>query len=158
MLAIDLKAAFDNLSHDLILEQLGATGCGAKVYNYVRNFLRDRSASLVIGDLRSPTEPVSNRGTPQGSVLSPLLFNLAMRGLPPLLDQISDVRHALYADDITVWVTTGSLGYIETQLQEAATTIEQYVRRGGLTCSPAKSELLVVTKHARGRTCLLTSH
>ncbi|KAM7315607.1 uncharacterized protein ISCGN_005390 [Ixodes scapularis] len=28
-----LKGAFDNLSHDLVLEQLAATGCGAKVYN-----------------------------------------------------------------------------------------------------------------------------
>ncbi|KAM7301306.1 integrin alpha-4 [Ixodes scapularis] len=154
VLAADLKGAFDNLSHDLVLEQLAATGCGVKVYNYVRNFLRDRSASLVLGHLRSPSAPVANRGTPQGSVLSPLLFNLAMRGLPPLLDQISDVRHAIYADDITVWVTKGSLGHIETQLQEAATTIEHYARRGGLTCSPTKSELLIVTKHARGQTDL----
>ncbi|KAG0441740.1 hypothetical protein HPB47_015862, partial [Ixodes persulcatus] len=128
-----LKGAFGNLSHDLVLEQLAAIGCGAKVYNYIRNFLRDGSASLVLGHLRSPSAPVANRGTPQGSALSPLLFNLAMRGLPPLLDEISDVRHALYADDITVWVTTGSLGHIETQLQEAATTIEQYARPRGQT-------------------------
>ncbi|CAN8001908.1 unnamed protein product [Ixodes pacificus] len=77
-----------------------------------------------------------------------------MRGLPPLLGQISDVRHAIYADAITVWVTRGSLGHIQTQLQEAATTIEHYARRGGLTCSPTKSELLIVTKHARGQTDL----
>ncbi|KAH7970214.1 hypothetical protein HPB49_001122 [Dermacentor silvarum] len=102
-------------------------------------------SSLVIGDLRSPTVPVSNRGTLQGSVLSPLLhLHLDMIGLPSFHDQILD---AIFV----VWVTAGCLRHIETQLQEAATTFEQYVRRGGRTCSPAKSELLVVTKHARGQ-------
>lgn len=45
---------------------------------------------------------LGTRGTPQGAVLPPLLFNLAMARLPPLLDAVPGVRYALYADDITL--------------------------------------------------------
>ncbi|KAH7969449.1 hypothetical protein HPB52_018293 [Rhipicephalus sanguineus] len=50
-----------------------------------------------------PTPERYEEGTPQGSVLSPLLFNLALLPLPNLLQQIEGVDHAFYADDITVW-------------------------------------------------------
>lgn len=82
IVAVDVKGAFDNVSHDAILTNLEDTGCGARTYAYVRNFLMDRTATVGICNIRSESFLLPNRGTPQGSVISPLLFNVAMIKLP----------------------------------------------------------------------------
>ncbi|KAG0424935.1 hypothetical protein HPB47_027860 [Ixodes persulcatus] len=138
VLAIDLKGAFDNVSHDAILRNLTETHCSTRAYNYVRCILMDRTATLGIGDNRSDPVHLTGRGTPQGSVVSPLLFNVAMAGLPHKLNETPHLRHALYTHDITVWTTTGSEGEIQCKDQKGPL----FERRGGWLC-------------ARGNTCPL---
>ncbi|XP_077524015.1 uncharacterized protein LOC144135145 [Amblyomma americanum] len=65
-----------------------------------------------------------------------------MAHLPPLLNDVPGIRHSLYADDITLWATHGSLGQIEANLKQAATIVDGYARRCGLECSPTKSEFV----------------
>lgn len=146
ILALDLKGAFDNVKHSKILENLQGTHCGKRTFYYIKDFLQDRQAHIKIGDTRSEPILMGTRGTPQGAVLSPLLFNVALMHLPEKLNAVKGIRHALYADDITIWTTEGSLGQMEGALQEAATTVENYAAECGLRCSPDKSELLVLRR------------
>ncbi|KAG0435904.1 hypothetical protein HPB47_018254 [Ixodes persulcatus] len=85
-------------------------------------------------------------GTPQGSVLSPSLFNLSVNGLLEKLAAIEGMQHSVYADDVTIWMKGGSDGFIQEQLQEAINTVEDYLRPQGLACSPAKSEVLLIKR------------
>lgn len=78
ILALDLKGAFDNVKHTAILQRLNALGCGARTYSYIRDFLSDRKAILKVGDKATNPFLLGGRGTPQGAVLSPLLFNIAL--------------------------------------------------------------------------------
>ncbi|XP_077492206.1 uncharacterized protein LOC144103329 [Amblyomma americanum] len=88
---------------------------------------------------------IGDRGTHQGSVLSPLLLNLALLVLPDLIKQIEGVDLAFYADDITVWTTrAGSDAWTEEALKRAATTVHEYPKSCGLSCAPQKSELLMI--------------
>ncbi|KAM7285991.1 hypothetical protein ISCGN_032876 [Ixodes scapularis] len=145
LLALDLKGAFDNVKHSAILQRLNTLGCGARTYHYIRDFLSDRKAILKVGDQATDPFPLGGRGTPQGAVLSPLLFNIALIGLPPLLDNIPGIRHGLYADDITIWSSTGSIGAMESRLLDAADVVNAYPKSCGLSCAPQKSELLLVS-------------
>ncbi|KAG0419117.1 hypothetical protein HPB47_004355, partial [Ixodes persulcatus] len=86
---------------------------------------------------------LGSRGTPQGSVLSPFLFNVAMIGLPSLLEKIHGLNHSLYADDVTLWVAGGSDGHMQDTLQQAINAVEGYVEPKGLSCSPQNSEQLL---------------
>lgn len=144
ILALDLKGAFDNVLHKNILQSLADTNCGARTYNYIKNFLSVRQATINFGGIKSDPITLGPRGTPQGAVLSPLLFNLAMKDLPGLLSEIPGVKHTLYADDITVWCNSGSDAEIEERLQAAADTVDRYARERGLQCAPEKSELLIL--------------
>lgn len=145
ILALDLKGAFDHVTHDSILRNLRDTGCGERTFKYVRDFLSNRTAKIKIGDEKSQPIALGDRGTPQGSVLSPLLFNLALLPLPALLQGIEGIDHALYADDITVWTSrAGSESWMEETLQRAAETVHDYAKSCGLGCSPQKSELLII--------------
>ena len=151
IVAIDIKGAFDNVSHDAILCNLEHLDCGSRIYNYVRNFLTHRTATVGVYNLRSDTFRLPSRGTPQGSVISPLLFNVALIKLPSLLDAIPDLRHAFYADDITLWTRASNTGTQEMRLQEAIDTIERYLQKCGLRCAPEKSEHLILKSRTRGR-------
>lgn len=146
LLAIDIKGAFDNVTHEAICRGLASTNCGKHMYEYVVSFLTARTATVGIGHLRSDTFLTTPKGTPQGSVISPLLFNIAMKDLPPLLQQIPCLKHAIYADDLTLWVPTGSTGQQEETLQEAILVAQRYLKSRGLECAPEKSALLTLCK------------
>ncbi|KAM7313595.1 hypothetical protein ISCGN_003448 [Ixodes scapularis] len=94
--------------------------------------------------MKSNSFELGSKGTPQGAVLSPLLFSLALRGLPEALGAVPGVEHAIYADDITLWCREGNDAEIEERLQAAAKIVEDYAEECGLKCAPEKSELLVL--------------
>nr|XP_037289037.1 uncharacterized protein LOC119181900 [Rhipicephalus microplus] len=140
ILALDLRGAFDNVNHKVILAHLSATNYGERTFNYIRHFLTDRAAYIRIQDQENGHYPLGTRGTPHGAVLSPLLFKLAMAQLPARLAAVDGVKHALYANDITLCVTQECLGSMEDSLQTTAHIVDEYAAYCGLQCSPQKSE------------------
>ncbi len=74
----DLAAAFDNLDHDHLLGLLGAFPARRLVRRWLRSGVLDRGCLV-------PTE----RGSPQGGVISPLLMNVALHGM----EQAAGVRY-----------------------------------------------------------------
>lgn len=104
-----------------------------------------------MGDLTPDEFVLGSTRTPQGTVISPLLFNIALIGLPQELQKINGLHHTIYADDITIWTHGLSSGQTEQVLQEAVQTVEKYLCNTGLTCSAEKSELLIYKPTRRGR-------
>ncbi|XP_077529144.1 uncharacterized protein LOC144141464 [Haemaphysalis longicornis] len=151
LLGLDLEKAFDNVLHTFIAKTISDLGLGSRFHRYVISFLTDRKATLRIGDFRSDEVPLGGRGTPQGAVISPMLFNICMIGLSERLARVEGVKHTIYADDITIWCSGGCEGRVEEAMQEAIDVTEQYLRPTGLRCSPAKSELLLYRKEKGGR-------
>lgn len=141
------------MRHANILQNPNALRCRERTYRYVKDFLYSRKVIIRMKD--SATEPflVGGRGTPQGAVLPLLLFNIALMGLPSFLDNIPGIRHGLYADDITIRTSAGSIGAMDGRLQEAADVVSKYAKSCGLCCTPQKSESLVFSsrkKHLPG--------
>ncbi|XP_037520769.1 uncharacterized protein LOC119397415 [Rhipicephalus sanguineus] len=151
ILGLDLEKAFDNIHHSFILDSISNLDLGAAFHAFVRSFLEGRSALLKVGEIGTDKMALSNRGTQQGSVISPLLFNIAMVGLSEGLGKIQGIGHTVYADDITIWCAGGSDGHIESALQEAIDCTESFLQDTGLRCSPSKSELLLYRPSRRGR-------
>ncbi|XP_070394080.1 uncharacterized protein [Dermacentor albipictus] len=95
---------------------------------------------------------MGSAGTPQGSVVSPMLFNLVMIGLSEILERIEGTNHNVYVDDITIWTTKdASEGGMEDRLQELMEAIENHLEGTGLECSPEKSELLLYRPRRLGK-------
>lgn len=87
----------------------------------MREFLTERRARIKVGEDIPPPIELGSRGTPQGSVISPLLFNIALLGLPRVLGAIEGLGQALYADDVSLWTTkAGFSEWIQDTLQAAA--------------------------------------
>jgi RNA-directed DNA polymerase len=66
----DLKAAFDHASHDHILRQLGTFPARERIAGWLK-------AGVIEDGRLVPTE----EGTPQGGVISPLIFGIALHGM-----------------------------------------------------------------------------
>jgi RNA-directed DNA polymerase len=71
ILDADLAAAFDKISHEHLLEELG----GFPARDMIAGWLR--AGIFEAGKGFAPTE----EGTPQGGIISPLLLNIALHGL-----------------------------------------------------------------------------
>nr|XP_037273486.1 uncharacterized protein LOC119165409 [Rhipicephalus microplus] len=53
ILGVDVKAVFDKISHDAILNNIEGIGCGIRTSTYVRNFLMDRTATVGLCNIHS---------------------------------------------------------------------------------------------------------
>nr|XP_050045691.1 uncharacterized protein LOC126542598 [Dermacentor andersoni] len=103
ILGLDLEKAFHNVADAAILSRINKLNMGERIYNYIRDFLSRRTVTLAVGSIFDE-HALASAGTPQGSVISTLPFNLVMLGLPAYLDEIDSLHQALYADDITLSV------------------------------------------------------
>ncbi|XP_077560577.1 uncharacterized protein LOC144175368 [Haemaphysalis longicornis] len=151
ILGLEIQNTFDKVRHSAILAQVSRLNVGRRAYDYIKDFLTGRTTKICAGDLQPPENQLGSVGTLQGSVISPLLFNLVLIGVANRLARVADVRHSTYADDVTSWVTGESDGHTEITLQEAFNAIEEQLRASGLVCSPSKSELLVLPPKGAGR-------
>lgn len=144
-LFLDVKGAYDNVSHEAILDALESVGLGGRVYRWIQCYLHMRSLFMQTDD--GPTsEHYTHRGVPQGGVLSPTLFNLVLIGL---VERIPDsVQISLYADDICAWTSGVTRPQVRARLQKAANSISAYLREQGLEISPEKSALVAFTRKA----------
>ena len=95
-LLIDLSKAFDTVSHQQLLNDLSEIGCSTMVCNWFCSYLSGREQRVTRGAVTTECRSVT-RGVPQGSCLSPLLFNIYVRDLP----QASTSPTVQFADDIT---------------------------------------------------------
>jgi Reverse transcriptase (RNA-dependent DNA polymerase) len=99
---LDLSAAFDTISHDILLNRLDTEFgvCGTALV-WIKSYLSDRQQFVKIG--RHQSRSVSyNLGVPQGSVLGPLL---SVTYMSPVSDIVTSegFRFHQYADDTQMY-------------------------------------------------------
>jgi len=95
---INLEKAYDMVSHQVLLFKLVQMGFNGRIFNFMNSFLSRRTFQVRLGSSLSTTKTLET-GMPHGSVLSPILFTIAINDLPKSISSPS----ALYADDCCFW-------------------------------------------------------
>ncbi len=78
---IDLSKAFESVQHETLLQKIQDLGASPAVYTWFKSYLSDRLQYVRIGTILSEVASLKY-GIPQGSVLSPFLFNIYTNSLP----------------------------------------------------------------------------
>ncbi|XP_072145640.1 uncharacterized protein [Dermacentor andersoni] len=84
LVLLDVERAFDGLTHGTIIVALRELRITGRLLDYVSAFLNDRTLRVRVGDAVSTHSSVTS-GVPQGTVLSPYLFILALARLPDFI-------------------------------------------------------------------------
>jgi len=100
VLDMDLTKCFDTLDHQLILSSVNEKVSDGKVLKLIESFLK---SGIVDKGKFEPTE----KGSPQGGIISPLLTNIYLNKFDQHMKSLG-IRIVRYADDILVFATTRS--------------------------------------------------
>ncbi|KAI4875608.1 hypothetical protein NFI96_000890, partial [Prochilodus magdalenae] len=98
MLFVDFSSAFNTIIPHKLVSKLGSLGLDSSICSWVLGFLTDRPQCVRIGNHTSSTL-ILNTGTPQGCVLSPLLFTLFTNDCTPTHSSNTIIK---FADDTTI--------------------------------------------------------
>jgi len=99
---IDLESFFDEVNHDLLMGRIRRRVRDKRMLKLIRAFLR---SGVMEGGLTQTTE----KGTPQGGPLSPLLSNILLDDLDKELERRGHC-FCRYADDCNIYVATRRSG------------------------------------------------
>ncbi|CAB4011545.1 Hypothetical predicted protein [Paramuricea clavata] len=107
MFSMDFLKASDSVKHSLLSEKLKNVPLNPNIINWYLNFLKNRKPRVVCNDFCGEWMDV-DKGTKQGSVSGPYLFNIFLNDLEVDIDG----EHALfkYADDSNIIVPVWSDG------------------------------------------------
>lgn len=100
---LDIEKTFELASLISILAALANKGVSGSLLRLIRDFLDKRSAGVRFQGHTSPSAEMET-GTPQGSILSILLFNILVEGIVDT-PTAPNVKILSYTDDITVIAT-----------------------------------------------------
>ncbi|XP_064469904.1 uncharacterized protein LOC135384641 [Ornithodoros turicata] len=140
----DIKAAFDSVPINTVMDSLVDPGIGGKAAAFIHALLSNRSFRVRLGSTLSSPRP-QNLGLPQGSILSPLLFNLVMAGLPKALPATTPpLQLSIYADDICLWTNGKDPWKLMKTIQKGVDVTTEYIRGLGLTPSAEKTRVMLL--------------
>ena len=97
-LLVDFSKAFDRMRPDLAVSKLLSLNIDRQLVKICMSFLSDRKQQVKVQDSISQLRS-SKIGVPQGTILGPLLWNVFVSDLSPL------IKHIKYADDTTLYHT-----------------------------------------------------
>lgn len=132
---LDYTKAFDMLWISGLLHKLRSLGIHGHIYDYIENFLTNRTLRVKIGNHFSSTVTLRN-GTPQGSVISPLLFIIMTNDFPTIGDR--STHTSLYADDSAIWKSSTNVNYLFQQMQATLDIITEWSKKWGFVVNGKK--------------------
>ena len=113
---LDIAGAFDNLSLSSAVQGMRNKGIPETITSWYSHYLHNRTAHATLRGCYSTH--ILTKGTPQGGVLSPLIWNLGFDGLLDLFDK-GPVRIKGFADDAALLVS-GRDPYTLVQIMQTA--------------------------------------
>jgi len=140
---LDIQGAFDNLRPESAIRGMEAKSFPPNVVKWYGQYLVSRKITVDIKGVKMNRS--ITKGTPQGGVLSPLMWNLAFDSLLELYET-GPVRVRGFADDACLVITGKVPWEMQRIMQEAVSKAAEWGDQNGLTFGPAKTVPVIFTR------------
>lgn len=148
MVLLDVSKAFDKVWHEGLLHKMLNAGIPRPLVRLIASYLQDRTFSVKLNGTRS-TERRLEAGVPQGSLLSPTLFNIYASDLPET--RLRYTQLAVYADDTAVLASSLLPRVAMTKLQAEVERLEAWFRTWRIEVNAEKSKAIWMTRRRSRR-------
>ena len=142
---LDYTQAFDTVWRQGLTAKMKGIGIHGNMLNWVTNFIMKRTFQVRVNGCLSDIHK-TERGLPQGSVLSPTLFNIYIN------DVVQTVKHsaiALFADDIAIWNRNKDPKQLQNEMQNDLNNIETWSTKWKLKLSAPKTKAMTFTRKSK---------
>ena len=141
--SLDVEKAFDSVWHDGLRRKLSDLGLPHKLQRLLSSFLTDRTIRVRVGHTLSlPVRLLA--GTPQGSVLSPLLYLVYVNDLP--VNPRGKCETGQFADDVSMWTIAKSKSETFKRLQRALNKLEGWCSTWRIKLNVSKTQLVCFSR------------
>lgn len=135
---LDVSKAFDTVNHLILQHKLSALGFRGPFLSLLKDFLHERSQLVAVNGVYSSNLSLK-AGVPQGSILSPLLFNIYVN------DMASAVTNCMiyqYADDTLVLTHHLSYPKAMEMLQQSCNELMDWFNQNLIAINVSKTKLV----------------
>ena len=131
------------MSHDTLISKIVESSLLPAITQWLSCYLRWRQAVTSFRGTKSSTRIV-RIGIPQGSKLSPSLFNYYIADMPR---PTPPVKRVCYADDKTVWATGPNIPQLESMITNYLRDASIYLKDNSLLISAPRSTVTLFTTY-----------
>ena len=139
MVMLDIQRAFDSVWHNGLIYKLIQLNFPLHLIKILSSFLKNRTFKVKVQDKLSATHIIPY-GVPQGSVLSPILYNLFIHDLP-----ITNCELALFADDTAIFTSSRFSKAIEKKLSSDVNKLNRFYNKWKIKLNNEKTEAIFFT-------------
>ena len=138
---LDIKKAYDSVNRTKLLNIIKNFGIKGNIFKYFKKFLGKRYNRVRFKGTTSDFVEFKN-GMPQGSPLSPILFNLYLSDIQETISKgISQ-----FADDLVIWETGLDLDNVCRKMNKKLFGLNKYLKNKNLTISTEKSVAVIYSR------------
>lgn len=143
---LDIEKAFDAVWHDAILHKLKLKNTPSYLLKVIASFLSDRISFVEISSKRSEFFEIT-AGVPQGSPLSPYLFNIYINDIPIP----KNCKIGVYANDTCILTSAknGNLPLMVRRLERGFKLIQNHLLSWKVKINAAKTEAIVFSRSTK---------
>ena len=140
---LDVEGAFDNVSFQALKQGLEEAGIPNIIAQWIYNMISVRYITL--NYCETSIRRKATKGSPQGGVLSPLLWNLTLDSLLGNLGINQDFVQA-FADDLVIFISGICRITVREVAQATLNKIDRWCRSKGLRLSAVKTVVMLFTR------------
>jgi hypothetical protein len=132
---LDIKSDFDTTWHSGLLYKLSKLEFSTSLIKLISSFLSQHKFRVSVQrEMSTPRE--IQAGVPQGSILSPTLYNMYISDVP----KASGAYLAIFANDISLYVTDRKNGFVVRKLQCSLSSTETWCECWNIKINEVKTQ------------------
>ena len=128
------------------MSKIKKIGVNGNMFAFINDFISNRTLQVKVGNEMSKTVELNN-DTPQGSVMSPILFLIVINDMEQSTS--NGVQLSLFAYDSATYKSGRNLSVLRKDIQKNIDSIYEWCLRNGFKISIDKSCAVIFTKSTK---------